>query len=361
MRSKESVLIVIGEAPQYGGGENIAVQIADHLSRTKDYSPILCTLKDLGGAEYDYPAIGLKLNRTLSISALFKMIYIMIKYRVKIVHAHGYMSAFYSFFIAKLLGVKKLIWHFQSIPDEYFMVTRRLLFLRMMFRLSSDVIACSKAVADVLINQFKLGSDKLSVIYNGINDPNNYKKEKVHIINKEFSPCLGMTARFDGKKGHDVAVKAVKLLSSKYPDVGIIFSGDGPNKPAIEELVAAEKCQSRVIFTGLVEKGVLFGMYGKFDLMVLPSIMEAVPISIMEAMMLGVPVVASSVGGIPEIIDDGVNGLLVPPNDAGSLAQRIAWLWENPQEKKKIIENARIKATRFTLDRSLSEIERIYQ
>jgi glycosyltransferase involved in cell wall biosynthesis len=102
-------------------------------------------------------------------------------------------------------------------------------------------------------------------------------------------------------------------------------------------------------------------MYGKFDLMVLPSIMEAVPISIMEAMMLGVPVVASSVGGIPEIIDDGVNGLLVPPNDAGSLAQRIAWLWENPQEKKKIIENARIKATRFTLDRSLSEIERIYQ
>ncbi|MEM2144033.1 MAG: glycosyltransferase family 4 protein [Candidatus Jordarchaeaceae archaeon] len=161
-------------------------------------------------------------------------------------------------------------------------------------------------------------------------------------------------------KGPQVLLKAIPKVIEKHRGTIFVFAGDG-NVEKYKELAEEIKVQKYVRFTGYVEK--LKPLYYKAaDIFVLPSTeIECFPIVSLEAMACGVPIIASRVGGIPDIVKSGENGLLVPPKDSDILAEVIIYLLENEAVRKKMEDNGRKKVKNYTWDRIIEITERIYE
>lgn len=168
-------------------------------------------------------------------------------------------------------------------------------------------------------------------------------------------------------KGHPVLVEACGILAR----AGIPFLcdvvGEGPDRHALEERIRESHLEDRIRLLGARPEEDVTARLGRSDLFVLPSViaedgqMEGIPVALMEAMAAGLPVVASRLSGIPELVEEGVNGLLVPPGDAQSLAEAIVSLTEDPVGARAMGEAARRKVGRhFDLRRSVAALlERI--
>jgi colanic acid/amylovoran biosynthesis glycosyltransferase len=133
-------------------------------------------------------------------------------------------------------------------------------------------------------------------------------------------------ARLSPEKWHRGLLEAFAVVRKKTPGARLIIVGDGPLRPELEELVAALGVQEAVIFHGALDEAATLVAVAGADVLVLPSLLEGLPVSLMEAMALGKPVISSNVAGIPELVRDGRNGLLFPPSESGALAQHMITL-----------------------------------
>ncbi len=137
-------------------------------------------------------------------------------------------------------------------------------------------------------------------------------------------------------KGQHVLLEAMERLVAEGLDVELRLVGDGPLRGSLEERVAASGLAGRVRFEGYRHNAEVLRMYGDADAFVLPSFAEGIPVVLMEAMASGTPCVASRITGIPELIEDGVSGLLVTPADASALAQAIQLLIGDPEKAERM-------------------------
>ncbi len=138
-------------------------------------------------------------------------------------------------------------------------------------------------------------------------------------------------ARFDPSKGQDVLIRAVAMLKDEFPDVRVEFLGDGPTRLVCEGLAESLGVKAHCHFAGCVSHNEVMRRMAGAVAKVLASRSDACPLVAIESMSVGTPVVASKVGGIPEIIRDGVDGFLVPPEDPQALAEKLSLLLANPQ------------------------------
>jgi glycosyltransferase involved in cell wall biosynthesis len=141
------------------------------------------------------------------------------------------------------------------------------------------------------------------------------------------SQIVGVVARLEPEKGHPTLLEAWPAVLRKVPDAYLLIVGEGARREALEQQVRALRIAHRVVFTG--RRDDVPAVTAALDVAVLPSYREAQGLTILEAMALSRPVVASNVGGIPEMIEDGVTGLLVPPNDPPALATAIVRLLQD--------------------------------
>jgi glycosyltransferase involved in cell wall biosynthesis len=172
---------------------------------------------------------------------------------------------------------------------------------------------------------------------------------------------VGVVARLEPEKGHTHLVAAWPDVVAAAPDTWLAIVGEGSECAALREQAAAlpAPARDRIIFTGRRED--VAALTADLDIAVLPSLREAQGISILEAMARRVPVVASAVGGIPEVVADGVSGLLVPPADPGALAAAIARLATSPALRARMGDAGyRIVAERFSMEAHVRRIEAIY-
>lgn len=143
------------------------------------------------------------------------------------------------------------------------------------------------------------------------------------------APLVLAVARLVWFKGLDALVEATPALLARHPEARVVIVGGGPLREKLEAQARALGVERAVIFTG--ERSDVPELLAAADIFVLPSVSEGLPISILEAMTAGKPVVATSVGGIPELIVDGETGLLTPARDAGSLAEALIRLAGDPE------------------------------
>jgi glycosyltransferase involved in cell wall biosynthesis len=150
---------------------------------------------------------------------------------------------------------------------------------------------------------------------------------------------IGAAGRLSPEKGFDQLVAAAGLMAKSHPDVGIVVFGDGPMRPQLA---------ARIVELGLKDKMVLAGFHSDvakylphLDVGVLPSFTEGLPVTLLEMMAAGRPVVATSVGGIPEALADGESGWLVPPGDPPALATRLGRTLDDPSGRSRVAANAR--------------------
>jgi glycosyltransferase involved in cell wall biosynthesis len=163
-------------------------------------------------------------------------------------------------------------------------------------------------------------------------------------------------------KGQHVLIGAAAALVSEGHDVVVRFVGDGPDRSELEREVEARGLSRSVLFVGNVNQDELRAIYGDSDALVLSSFGEGLPVVLMEAMAMEIPCIATWVAGVPELIRDGTNGLLVPPADEGSLAGAILRLMSDPDLRFKLGREARRTVLdQYDLDKNGERLVEIFR
>lgn len=171
-------------------------------------------------------------------------------------------------------------------------------------------------------------------------------------------PVIGAVTRFHRVKGMDYLVEAFARVVRSFPTAWLVLVGQGPDEAELRERCMRLGVEKRVIFAGF-QPGVQ-AYVGTFWVSAVPSLEEGFGLVALEAQALGVPVVASAVGGLPEIVSDGKTGLLVQPANAGLLAAAIERLLGDPELRRRMGAEARGTAQRFSLDHYANRLSEIY-
>jgi glycosyltransferase involved in cell wall biosynthesis len=191
-----------------------------------------------------------------------------------------------------------------------------------------QLIAVSQAIERKIADEHRDGAP-VRLIYNGVDLERYDHQEPCCTLRDEYgmepgSQIVGVVARLEPEKGHQTLLDAWPHVLREVPDAYLLIVGEGNRRDALEQRASANRVGHRVVFTG--RRDDVPAVTAALDVAVLPSHREAQGLSILEAMALSRPVVASDVGGIPEMIEDGVTGLLVPHDQPEALAAAIVRL-----------------------------------
>jgi len=197
--------------------------------------------------------------------------------------------------------------------------------LRVLTPAMDQLIAVSKMIEDKLVAEGRTTAP-ITRIYNGVDLSRYERVEACCTLPDEYgmepgSQIVGVVARLEPEKGHPTLLEAWPPVLRAVPDAYLLIVGEGSRREALEAQTRDLRIAHRVVFTG--RRDDVPSVTAALDVAVLPSYREAQGLSILEALALSRPVVASNVGGIPEMITDGVNGILVPPHDPDALAAAI--------------------------------------
>jgi glycosyltransferase involved in cell wall biosynthesis len=174
----------------------------------------------------------------------------------------------------------------------------------------------------------------------------------------ESSPVVGTVGNFTPKKAHGTLVEAAVLVRAKVPEARVVMVGHGPLEGELRRRARQLGLEEAVIFTGYREDAAR--VTSAFDVFALPSAFEGLSVALLEAMALGRPVVATRVGGTPEVVRDGTEGFLVPPGDQGALAEGIARLLRDRDLSDRMGKAARQRADAFDIRQAIRRMEEVY-
>jgi glycosyltransferase involved in cell wall biosynthesis len=210
------------------------------------------------------------------------------------------------------------------------------------------------------------GGASFSIIPNGVDLARFDLPITACALRREFgipsgAPLLGVIARLEPEKGHRYLIEAMPAILRGAPETWLVIVGEGSLEAELRAQAASlpRRAGDRIVFTGRRED--VAAITGEIDVAILPSLREAQGISILEAMARRRPVVASAVGGIPEVLTDGLDGLLVSPADPVALAEACIRLACSPAERARLGEAGRATVeARFSLDAMVRRIEDVY-
>lgn len=264
--------------------------------------------------------------------------------RLDLLHTHGYRADILGYVVAKSLGLPILSTCHGFIENDIKLKAYNRMdkfFLKYFDR----VIAVSKDIGDSL-KVAGVKKSRLRIIPNGISrtyDPENYrecrllKRNLLRLENHDF--VLGYVGRLSREKGLNYLIKAISSLLDDRIPVKLVILGDGSQRQELELLSKQSGTDTSIFFLGFRKD--VQSWLPIMDVFVLPSLTEGTPLALLEAMSFGIPVVASSVGGIPDMVESGLNGILVKPGSAGEIKDAIYNLYHAPDYKNKIGKSAR--------------------
>lgn len=225
-------------------------------------------------------------------------------------------------------------------------------------RLADRVIGVSAAIQKKVTLLQPDISEKTSIIHNALEMPD---IEPAHL---DFThPRLLCVGRLTGEKGFDTAVAAFRLLTKQFPRARLIIAGDGPHRAELEDAVSEMQLAEKVAFCGWVHPDRVPCLINSSTIVIMPSRWEE-PFGLvaLQAAQMGRPVVATRVGGLPEVVQDGVTGLLVEKDTVDSLAEALRYLLENPDVSMTMGQKARIRAReRFSMQKLSASYDAVYR
>jgi glycosyltransferase involved in cell wall biosynthesis len=298
-----------------------------------------------------------------------KMIGILRGRNIDIIHSHRYKENILAALVKNRCGIKRLIQtiHGISEPGRGFA----------MYKARAYAVAnraFSKRYFDRIITvsgdierrlQKKLPASRLITIHNAI-DPQAVKVRKTaDEIRREFNidgqaPIIGATGRMVAVKAYDLFLETARLILEKRPDTRFMLVGDGPLRESLQELSRRLNIADKVIFPGFRED--IIDIMNAFDLFMVSSFHEGVPMALLEAMSLKKAIVSTAVGGINEVIEDGVSGLLVEPSSVDALAGACLRIIEDASLKRELeIAAAKRIEEQFAIDILRKRVMSLYK
>ena len=275
--------------------------------------------------------------------------------RPDVIHTHLFDADLVGTLVARACGVRCC----STIHSGTFFDARRHRWrYRCLALLVSRFFPVSQALSDVLVQRCRVPAARAHVIRNGI-DMTRFAPSPARDGAVTRGPIIGTLARLIPSKGIRILLDAIPHLLQKYPEALLLVGGGGEEQEALERQARALGIADRVVFVGPVQDPRDF--YSRLDVFVLPSLDEAFGLVVLEAMAMGLPVIGTRVGGVPEVLTHGVNGWLVEPGDSAVLAAGLRTLWADPILRRRVAEEGRRTAVRFDVTRAAAELQAEYE
>ncbi len=236
------------------------------------------------------------------------------------------------------------------------------------YRAARRIIAISRFVADRVV-EAGLDSSRIGIVYDGVELPHMVTPESRREMRQETRRAWGIAdgdivagcvGYFVEGKGQDALIRAWPSVLQRFPSSRLLLVGDGPLRPHLEDLARESGAASSIIFAGFLEN--ISAAYRAMDVFVFPAQMEGLGSSLLLAMAHGLPVVAADSGGVPEVVEDGSNGLLARGMEPEDYSKAISTLLEDPARAAKLGAAARETIEqRFTADRMVEGLIENYE
>jgi len=252
---------------------------------------------------------------------------------------------------ARILGMR--VFWVEHVTVERWLTKNPLKIFYRLFSFLAKVITISKVIRDQLVEMIGVREKRITVIYNGVDlrkfEMKEYRWEKAARYN------IGCVARLEKEKGIEFLIQAIKIIREFIPFVRLIIVGEGKERKKLIWL--SERLGLQEIIQWIGHQKEIEKWYTYFDALALPSVVrESFGITLVEAMAIGIPVVASDIGGTGEIIDNKVTGLLARPGDSQDLADQLIYLYNNRTEAREMVLKAREKVEeQFNLERMIRD------
>lgn len=237
---------------------------------------------------------------------------------------------------------------------------------RLLARITTRLVAVSPQVRDDLVAFGVAPAEKFSVVRLGIelgervetDVPGVDARARLGIGSGQF--VIGWVGRMTGVKRTDDVLESLRLTRERGVDAVLLMVGDGPDREHVEERASRLGIVRHCLFLGYQED--VSGWYRAFDAMILPSANEGTPVVVIEALAAGCPVVATDVGGVSDVVREGVDGFLVPARDTEALAERLTRLARDPELRARMGAAGRESVpARYAVERLVTDIDELYR
>lgn len=301
-------------------------------------------------------------NRKFDFGAIFKLKNILKREKCNLVHSNKYKADIISLIAARMMGIPIITtvhgWCSEDLKARIYEKMQAF-----SWRFFNQVICVSEFYRQKALS-FGVSKDKVTVVHNSIvtGDYKTIQSKGTYLLDKYGIPAdhfvIGIIGRLSLEKGHCYFIEAANKLAQKIPNISFVIAGDGKEKQNIKELIDKFNLEKRVYMLGHIKN--IKEIYALSNAVVISSLREGLPTVLLEAMLYGIPVVATRVGGIPEVIQDKIEGLLVPAEDSQAIADSLESLICNYSLRKKIVSAAREKVlNQFSFEKRMLKIKEI--
>lgn len=337
-----------------GGSERVVYDLAKNLDREK-FEVYLVAF--MGGVLAEplraicKEVVFVDKKPGFDLGAMLQLARLVRQFNIDVVNAHHYMPCFYSFLGTRLLNSRRLVYTEHSVPEVESVAGsfHGKLFNLMLYRMTA-VVGVSHAITEKFRELYPRHRAKFHEILNGVDIEKFRNKGNRDLVRSRWGLgsdhfVVGTVANFRRVKNHVCLVRAAARLKESHPQlrlmmVGTGFPGDAENsEPEVRALVRELGLEDRVVFAGYQED--IPAMLSAFDAFCLPSFSEGLPVSVLEAMAAGVPVIGSAVSGIEEVVNNEINGRLFISNDIPHLSEAIREIFDCADKVNLFKENGR--------------------
>jgi len=313
------------------------------------------------------PELGRALNMVSDLRTIWKLYRLMRRYRPDIVHTHTAKAGFTGRLAARLAGVPVIVHTFHGhVFRGYFSPAKTRVFLlleRLAARMSDAVLTLTETLRSELADEFRVTSrERITVLPLGF-DLSPFLTAERHsgAFRRDWNippgvPLIGLVGRMVPVKNIPLFLQAAALVRAERPEARFVLIGDGELRGQLEAQVDELGLRPAITFTGWQRD--LAPAYADMDVLVISSVNEGTPVSVIEALATGCPVVATAVGGLPDLLDHGALGKLVPSGDAGALAQAILETLRQPYDGAAA---RRLMGERYGIDRLVADLDTLYR
>jgi glycosyltransferase involved in cell wall biosynthesis len=287
---------------------------------------------------------------------------LILEHDINVVQTHGYKSNTIGFFLQLLYGLPWIGFAHGYIDDNW----RNRLYNRidrLVLRRADRVVGVSESM-EALLTRHGVAAHKIRVIHNAVEPGDTVLTTSAQETRRRHGltqnqRVIGVIGRLSSEKGQMIFLRAMEKTARSVPHVKALIIGDGQDRSMLEEFCREKGLSDHVTFLGHQEK--IDEYYQILDLLVVPSLSEGLPNAVLEAMSYGVPVLATAVGGVPEVIQDG-NGMMVPPNDPGALAESMIELLKQDALRRSMgLKGKQSLHPRFTPEKRVQRIVGLYE
>ena len=359
----------------WGGAPQVVYDIIKNLDKKKFLTDLVCgtgngweKMKELEIQTFPMKSLKREISALHDLKALLHLYWIIKRGKYDVVHCHTTKAGFIGRIAAKLAGVKKIYftahgWGFYN-EAEYGWAQKLLIFLeKIAAKCSTKIICVSEKVKEDGIKRKISPKDKFLVIRNGIEwkTEGDIEEARKKTGIKDNEIAFGTVGRLAYQKNPLMFLEVAKEMIQNYSKIKFILIGGGPLFKDCENFVKENELGNNIFLLGEKSPEETRELLLGFNVFVLTSRFEGLPIAIIEAMFAGLPVVATNVGGVGELVINDKNGFLFNPDSVEELVQKMIYLTENPEKRKEMgREGQKIAKENFTLDRMIKSYENLY-